>query len=50
MPGQNAARTMLKVFKREDKKGVSSHAVEEARHWEQMEDASGTRDSGITVS
>ncbi|WP_354698890.1 hypothetical protein DSM112329_04588 [Paraconexibacter sp. AEG42_29] len=34
MPGQNAARTMLKLFKREDKKGVGAHAVEEARHWD----------------
>ena len=36
MPGQNAARTMLKLFKREDKKGTATHALEEARDWEQV--------------
>lgn len=34
MPGQNAARTMIKLFKREDKKGIRHHAVEEARAWD----------------
>jgi phytoene dehydrogenase-like protein len=36
MPGQNAARTMLKLFKREDKRGHSAHAAEEARHWDHV--------------
>lgn len=36
MPGQNAARTMLKLFKREDKKGTAAHAVEEARSWDRV--------------
>jgi phytoene dehydrogenase-like protein len=35
MPGQNAARTMIKLFRREDKKGTAGHAAEEARAWEQ---------------
>lgn len=35
MPGQNAAKTMIKLFKREDKKGVVNHASQEARDWEQ---------------
>ncbi|MCW3015103.1 MAG: crtI2 [Solirubrobacterales bacterium] len=39
MPGQNAARTMLKVFKREDKKGRAAHAVEEAKEWDRVEEA-----------
>lgn len=34
MPGQNAARTMLKLFAKEDKHGRAA-AVEEARAWEQ---------------
>jgi phytoene dehydrogenase-like protein len=34
MPGQNAAKTMIKLFKREDKKGVVKHALQEARVWE----------------
>ena len=37
MPGQNAARTMLKVFKREDRKAKGVGAVEEARFWEGVE-------------
>lgn len=37
MPGQNAARTMLKLFKREDKRGTTAHAVEEARAWDQVD-------------
>lgn len=39
MPGQNAARTMLKVFKREDRKGTGGAALEEARFWEGVETA-----------
>jgi phytoene dehydrogenase-like protein len=35
MPGQNAAKTMIKLFRREDKKGIANHAVEEARAWDQ---------------
>jgi phytoene dehydrogenase-like protein len=34
MPGQNAAKTMIKLFRREDKKGIANHAVEEARVWD----------------
>lgn len=34
MPGQNAAKTMIKLFKREDKKGIANHAVDEARRWD----------------
>ena len=34
MPGQNAARTMIKLFAREDKHG-RAQAVGEARAWEQ---------------
>jgi phytoene dehydrogenase-like protein len=37
MPGQNAARRMLKVFRREDRRGRARHALEEARHWNQAE-------------
>jgi phytoene dehydrogenase-like protein len=36
MPGQNAAKTMLKLFRREDRKGKGA-AVEEARFWESVE-------------
>lgn len=39
MPGQNAARTMLKLFRREDKKSIAAHAVEEARHWDAVVNA-----------
>jgi phytoene dehydrogenase-like protein len=31
MPGQNAAKTMIRLFKREDRKGVANHALQEAR-------------------
>lgn len=34
MPGQNAAKAMLKVFAREDRKGKGSHALEEAKFWD----------------
>jgi len=37
MPGQNAARTMLKVFKREDRKAKGAAAIEEARFWAEVE-------------
>ncbi|MGQ0630988.1 MAG: phytoene desaturase family protein [Sporichthyaceae bacterium] len=37
MPGQNAARTMLKIFKREDRKRAGVASVEEARFWEGVE-------------
>ena len=40
MPGQNAARTMIKLFRREDKKGAKTHAVDHARAWEQAIDGS----------
>jgi phytoene dehydrogenase-like protein len=33
MPGQNAAKTMIKLFKREDKHGGAAHAADEARAW-----------------
>lgn len=42
MPGQNAARTMLKLFRREDRKGAAAHAVEEARHWDRVVEADET--------
>jgi phytoene dehydrogenase-like protein len=34
MPGQNAAKTMIKLFRREDKKGIHNHAVDEALAWD----------------
>lgn len=37
MPGQNAAKTMLKLFRREDRKGKANASIEEARFWEQAE-------------
>ncbi|MGQ0623912.1 MAG: phytoene desaturase family protein [Sporichthyaceae bacterium] len=37
MPGQNAARTMLKLFRREDRKAKGVAAVQEARFWESVE-------------
>jgi hypothetical protein len=37
MPGQNAAMTMLKLFKREDRKNKGGAALEEARFWESVE-------------
>jgi phytoene dehydrogenase-like protein len=46
MPGQNAAKTMIKLFKREDRKGVAHHAVEEARAW----DAAATADLELAAS
>jgi phytoene dehydrogenase-like protein len=50
MPGQNAANRMLKVFKREDRKGQASHALDEARHWNQVEDAAADpAQPGVTV-
>jgi hypothetical protein len=39
MPGQNAAKTMLKVFAREDRKGKGNHGLEEHRLWESVETA-----------
>jgi phytoene dehydrogenase-like protein len=34
MPGQNAAKTMIRLFKKEDGQGRAAHGVEEARNWE----------------
>lgn len=41
MPGQNAARTMIRLFRREDRKG-RAHAVEESRHWDRVVEADET--------
>lgn len=39
MPGQNAAKTMIKLFKREDKKGIANVSVEESRAWDTVSES-----------